>query len=166
MPDDPICEAPVGPDETCQNVASWIVTVETGEMKLCQEHNDYDLQHNPEPGERRGVWEDFENAETLEDVNRKKFVPPALTLADFSGRVIQWIGQGWPEGLLIKLAIVSMNAYMAATDRWAKLEYGRDRTAPLWLDEREAAKLAAMLRGLKGAEARAIRQTIEELFND
>lgn len=171
MPE-PTCEAPVAPGEVCGLVASWIVEgddLPDGRMLLCQEHNDYDLQHNPAPNERKGVWEEFENGEesteTLEDANRKKFVPPNVTVSDIHGWILQKAGQGWPEGLLWKIAGVSLRRYIEATDRWEKLEYGRDKTAPLWLDEREAKKLSSMLRGLKGAEARAIRQTIDELFD-
>lgn len=168
MSDEPLCEAPVGPDETCRNVASWIVDNDGTDMRLCQEHNDYDLAHNSNPGERRGVWEDFEGGETstLEEENRKAFVPPSTTVDDIHGWILTKVAQGWPEGLLWKIAGVSLRRYLEATDRWARLEYGRDRTAPLWLDEREAKKLSAMLRGLKGSEARLIRQEIERLFDD
>jgi hypothetical protein len=124
---------------------------------------DYDLTHNPEPRPRRGVWEDFEG-QSLEGVNRQKFVSPEMTFEDFQGWLLTKISQGWPEGLLLKIAGVGLQRFMEATDRWEKLEYGRDKTAPLWLDRREAGKLAAMLRGLKGAEARSIRQLIEQLF--
>lgn len=94
----------------------------------------------------------------------EEFVPPALDHDDLRGYLMTLQAQGWPEGLLIKQAIVSIRALHAAATRWQKLEYGYAATAPLWLDQREAEKLLAMLRGQKSAEARGIRQALQEMF--
>jgi hypothetical protein len=92
------------------------------------------------------------------------FVAPALDMEDLQGFLMTLQAQGWPEGLLIKQAIVSIRALHAASDRWQKMEYGYSASAPLWLDQKEAAKLVDLLRGQKSVEARSIRQALGEMF--
>lgn len=94
----------------------------------------------------------------------EEFTPPDLSVADFEGLVRVRESRGCPEGLTIKQAIVAIRCLEDATDRWQRLEGGRSRTAPLWLDETEARKLLDMLRGQKSVEARLIRQALQELF--
>jgi hypothetical protein len=92
------------------------------------------------------------------------FTPPALDMDDMRGFLMTLVARGWPEGLLIKQAIVSIHALQTASERWRRLEYGYARSAPLWLDERERDKLLVMLRGEKSAEARGIRQALIGMF--
>lgn len=74
------------------------------------------------------------------------------------------MSQGWPEGLVLKQAIVSIRALHAAAERWQRIEGGYVSTAPLWLDQQERDKLLDMLRGQKSVEARALRQALQEMF--
>jgi hypothetical protein len=92
------------------------------------------------------------------------FVPPDVDLDDFRGYVMTLMSQGWPEGLVLKQAIVSIRALHAAAERWQRIEGGYVSTAPLWLDQQERDKLLDMLRGQKSVEARALRQALQEMF--
>lgn len=163
---DRLCEAPLSATETCRELASWIVEDEAwpgGEMALCQAHNDYDLEHNSMPNPRRGVWEG--QGLEGEPIARQETAPPAgLTWEDFQGWLLQWVARGASEGMLLRQAQVAISQRAIAEARWVSLEYARERSAPLWLAEREAQKLVQMLRGMKGVEARKIRQAVEDLF--
>jgi len=94
----------------------------------------------------------------------EEFVPPNLDIDDLRGFLMTLQSQGWPEGLLIKQAIVSVRALHAAAERWQRIEGGYVSTAPLWLDQNERDKLLTMLRGQKSVEARGIRQALQEMF--
>jgi hypothetical protein len=74
------------------------------------------------------------------------------------------MSQGWPEGLVLKQAIVSIRALHDAAERWQRIEGGYVSTAPLWLDQNERDKLLDMLRGQKSVEARALRQALQGMF--
>jgi hypothetical protein len=165
--EEPKCEAVTGPDEVCPEIASW--RREDG-LLLCQAHNDYDLELNPEMV-RRGVWEEFSDQLQEELRPREKHAPPSpdisLTVSDLAAAVIQKTNvTGIPEGLLVKICFVSLSRYLDAHDRWERLESdGHQKRAPLWLDRSEADKIVSMLAGQRGATARLIRQEIESLFN-
>jgi hypothetical protein len=94
----------------------------------------------------------------------KEFVPPDLDMDDMRGFLLTLQAQGWPEGLLIKQAIVSIRALHRSAERWQRTEGGYVSTAPLWLDENERDKLLALMRGAKGVEARGIRQALQDMF--
>lgn len=92
------------------------------------------------------------------------FVAPNLDMDDMRGFLMTLMAQGWPEGLLIKQAIISIRALHAAAERWQRLEGGYVSTAPLWLDQNERDKLLVALRGQKGTETRLIRQALQDMF--
>jgi hypothetical protein len=94
----------------------------------------------------------------------ESFVAPDLDMDDMRGFLMTLMAQGWPEGLLIKQAIVSIRALHAAAERWQRLEGGYVSTAPLWLDQNERDKLLVMMRGQKSTEARLLRQALQDMF--
>lgn len=71
---------------------------------------------------------------------------------------------GLPVQILVKTALISVNAMLAAHDRWARLEYGTGQRAPFWLDEREAQKIYKLTRDVKGPEIRLLRREIKDAF--
>lgn len=87
-----------------------------------------------------------------------------MDLADFENWLAVKAGQGFTQDHLLRIAIVSINQHLDAADRWARLEGGNTRSAPFWIEEREARKLLGVLKGQRGTEIRLLRQTLEELF--
>jgi len=98
------------------------------------------------------------------DEAKAAYVPPTISFSDFQSWLITKMGQGIAEGHLLKLAMVSINQHFEAADRWARLESGYHASAPLWLNQHEAEKLANALKGNRGTEMRLLRQSIENLF--
>jgi hypothetical protein len=94
------------------------------------------------------------------------FQPPALDMNDMRGFLLMLQAQGWPEGLLVKQAIVSLRALHAAAERWRRNEGGYVATSPLWLDRVERDQLLGMMRGQRGVIARGLRQALVAMFPD
>jgi hypothetical protein len=89
-----------------------------------------------------------------------------VTFDDFRGWLLGKVAQGWPEEQLLKIARISITRHEEAAERWVRLEdYEPGRSAPLWLNEKEARKLVGALKGQRGADFRLIRQQLLEMFD-
>ena len=90
-----------------------------------------------------------------------------MTFSDLqSWLIVQASRLGYPVEQLNRIAAVSIVQHFVAAERWVRLEGGYTPSAPFWLEQREAVKLAAMLRGQRGTDARLLRQALERLIVD
>lgn len=155
------CEAQQGPDDYCTERAA--VIIEDGHA-YCDTHYRWLVEQGYD-GTTRPAWVDEAYEIPPPDA------PPApkieLRCSDLVTAILQKVSTtGLPEGLLVKVAWGSIQGFIAAHDRWQRLEVpSDDRRIALWLSETEANKLLSMLAGQKGSTGRLIRQEIQDLFN-
>lgn len=89
-----------------------------------------------------------------------------MTFDDFRGWLLTKASQGWPEGMLLKMARIAITRHEEAAERWVRLEdMEPGRTAPIWLSEREADKLQKALATQRGSDYRLIRQELRRMFD-
>ena len=90
-----------------------------------------------------------------------------MTFDDFRAWIIQQQAQGWQESTLLKMARISIVRHKEAAERWVRLEVtDPGKSAPFWLNEHEARKIAGALKGQRGTELRLLRQQLEALFDE
>lgn len=82
----------------------------------------------------------------------------------FFAWLLQKSTQGWPQALLLKMAVVSINALFKAATRWQRLEGGRSPSAPIWLDTVERDALLSATSGQKGSTVRLVRSALREML--
>jgi hypothetical protein len=91
-----------------------------------------------------------------------------MTFEDFQGWLIGKAANGGIDvPHLLKVASVSVVRHFEAADRWAKIgDAAVGKTAPLWVNEKEARIIANALKTERSADARLVRSQIQEMFAD
>lgn len=112
------------------------------------------------------VEEEQEVEKIVEEIHEEKRadLSEGLTVEDFHGWLLTKVGQGWPEALLLKMAVISINALMDAASRWERLEGGQSPSAPIWFDTNERDKILAAISGQKGTTIRVLRQALQKML--
>jgi hypothetical protein len=166
----------------CGEVASWI---RADTQLLCQSHNDLDPSRLDMP--REGVWEHlrrFGEDPTEEQLERSaeerglyerasehreriddRPKPTGVGREEFESWLLTKIGQGWPQGLILKQAIIAINMLGQDRDRWVEAEFGRSRSSPVWLAEEEAKALVRALEPTSSTTIRLLVETLKERFH-